>query len=776
MSAGTNSPIDAERARDLAREHFGLDGVVSQLPSYIDQNFRLQTSAGDYVLKFAHQGEDRANIDLENQLMACFADSPAGCSCPRVLESATGDSIVKVTDGAGGQRLMRAVTFLEGRLLADSRPFTPTTLRALGLSLGRMDQTTADFEHPAMNRPLRWDLAHALKIAPQIRQVEDVELRAIVSHFTLQFSALVGTEIPNLRRSVIHNDANDQNVLLDDSGTISVIDFGDAVRTCTVFNLAIAAAYVVFDTEDPVRNLCEVVAGYHQAFPLEEAELAVVFPALCMRLCVSVVMAIEAAAEQPDNAYILSSQQPVQAALRTLRKLDPSAVHDQLRQACGLERVREEDPIATRDTLLARRAQSLGPSLSISYREALKIVRGKAQYLFDERDRAYLDCVNNVCHVGHCHPRVVAAAQQQIARLNTNTRYLHDGLVEYAERLTGCFPSPLSVCFLVCSGSEANELAMRMARAHTGRKDWVVLDVGYHGNTTGLVDLSPYKHAGAGGEGCPEHVHVADLPCGYRGPHRYGTADIGPRYAESVAQALGQAAERGGAAAFFAESISGCGGQVEYPEGYLAAAFEHARQAGALCVSDEVQVGFGRVGSHMWAFETQGVVPDIVTLGKPIGNGHPIGAVITTPEIAASFDNGMEYFNTFGGNPVSCATGLAVLDVLKSEDLMQHAAAVGTRLLNGLKALQARFEILGDVRGRGLFLGVEMVRDADTREPAAEELAEIVERMKGAGILLSTDGRFHNVLKFKPPMPFSLDDAELLLESLDRVLSEMYPG
>jgi 4-aminobutyrate aminotransferase-like enzyme/Ser/Thr protein kinase RdoA (MazF antagonist) len=776
MTAETNPPIDSERAAALARQYFGLEGEVSDLPSYIDQNFRLQGTQSSYVLKFAHAAEQHANLDLENQLMRRLAEFSTQCRCPQVLESVDGESIVEVPDGIGAGRFMRVVSFLDGVLLADARPYVPGLMRVMGRSLGSMDDAFVGFEHPAMDREMSWDLARAAEVASHLGVVEDPEMRRIVSHFILQFLARVGTEIPNLRRSVVHNDANDLNVLVGESAAIGVIDFGDAVRTCTVFNLAIAAAYAVFDAEDPVATLCDLVAGYNESFPLEERELAVVFPALCMRLCVTFVLAAADAAERPDNnEYILVSQRPARAMLRTFWAIDPSEVHDRLRTACGFELLGAEVAGRVPEALLARRAEKLGPSLSVSYRDPLKIVRGKGQYLFDERGRGYLDCVNNVCHVGHCHPRVVAAAQQQIARLNTNTRYLHDNLVEYAERLTACFPNPLSVCFLVCSGSEANELAMRMARAHTGRKDWVVLDVGYHGNTTGLVDLSAYKHAGPGGEGCPEHVHVADLPCGYRGLHRYGTADIGPRYAESVAQALDRAAQRGGAAVFFVESISGCGGQVEYPEGYLASAFEHARNAGALCVSDEVQVGFGRVGSHMWAFETQGVVPDIVTLGKPIGNGHPIGAVITTPEIAASFDNGMEYFNTFGGNPVSCATGLAVLDVLESEDLMHHAEVVGSRLLEGLKALQSRFEILGDVRGRGLFLGVEMVRDADTREPAAEELATIVERMKNAGILLSTDGRFHNVLKFKPPMPFSLVDAELLLESLDRVLTEMYP-
>jgi len=424
------------------------------------------------------------------------------------------------------------------------------------------------------------------------------------------------------------------------------------------------------------------------------------------------------------------------------------------------------------EEILELRRRHLGGSLSLSYRNPLKIVRGEGQFLFDEQGRPYLDCVNNVCHVGHCHPRVVEAAQRQIAVLNTNTRYLHDHIVEYASRLAGTMPDPLEVCFFVCSGSEANELALRMARTATDHRDVVVLDSAYHGNTGGMVDLSPYKFKHAGGAGKPEHVHVAPAPDTYRGPYRADDPEAATKYAEAVAGEL-RGAVLGGrsVAAFFAESIPGCAGQVVLPEGYLAAAFGHVREAGAICVADEVQVGFGRVGSHWWAYETQDVVPDIVTLGKPIGNGHPMGAVVTTRAIADAFDNGMEYFNTFGGNPVSCAIGLAVLDVIEEEGLRAHALNVGTRFREGLAELGDRHELVGDVRGLGLFIGVELVRDRDSLEPATEEAAEVVNQMRERGILLSTDGPFENVIKIKPPLVFSHEDAGRVIGELDVVLS-----
>jgi len=424
------------------------------------------------------------------------------------------------------------------------------------------------------------------------------------------------------------------------------------------------------------------------------------------------------------------------------------------------------------EEILELRRRHLGGSLSVSYRRPLKIVRGEGQFLFDHDGRPYLDCVNNVCHVGHCHPRVVEAAQRQIATLNTNTRYLHDDIIDYARRLAGTMPDPLEVCFFVCSGSEANELALRMARTATNRSDVVVLDNAYHGNTGGMVDISPYKFDHAGGAGKPDHVHVAPAPDIYRGPHRTDDPEAASKYAAAVAGEIRRAVLGGrSVAAFFAESIPGCAGQIVLPDGYLEAAYEHAREAGVVCVADEVQVGFGRVGTHWWAYETQGVVPDIVTLGKPIGNGHPMGAVVTTREIADAFDNGMEYFNTFGGNPVSCAVGLAVLDVIEEEGLREHALAVGTRFRESLAGLADSHALVGDVRGLGLFIGVELVRDRESLEPATAEATEVINEMSERGILLSTDGPFDNVIKIKPPLVFSHEDASRVVQELDAVLS-----
>ncbi len=429
---------------------------------------------------------------------------------------------------------------------------------------------------------------------------------------------------------------------------------------------------------------------------------------------------------------------------------------------------------SSRDILSSRR-EHIGRSLSVSYQRPLKIVRGHMQYLYDDEGRAFLDAVNNVPHVGHSHPRVVAASHRQMAVLNTNTRYLHDNLVDYAERLCTKLPDPLSVCFFVNSGSEANDLALRLSRCYTGQNDLLILDGAYHGNLTSLIDISPYKFDGPGGAGAPSHVHKMPLPDPYRGSYKGYSAATGAQYADHVRACIESVSESGrGISAFIAESLPGCGGQIVLPVGYFKEAFRHVRAAGGLCIADEVQVGFGRVGTHFWGFETQDAVPDIVTLGKPIGNGHPLGAVVTTPEIAGAFDNGMEYFNTFGGNPVSCAIGLAVLDVIEEEELQANALEVGGYLLEGLRALAPEHPVIGDVRGLGLYVGVELVLARDTLEPAGNQASYVANRMRDHGVLISTDGPFHNVLKIKPPLVFNRKNADYLLHCLGKVLEEDY--
>ena len=423
------------------------------------------------------------------------------------------------------------------------------------------------------------------------------------------------------------------------------------------------------------------------------------------------------------------------------------------------------DALDREPRLLEERRRRLSPALSVAYDPApIHIVRGRGTLLYDAAGRDYLDLVNNVCQVGHAHPAVAAAISGQAARLNTNTRYLYRQLTEYAEALTATLPPPLEVVFLTNSGSEANDLALRIARSRVGNRRTIVFEGGYHGNLTSLIEISPYKLDGPGGSADPEWLVRLPRPDLYRGRFRAAAA-----LTEDAVRRI----EAAGPATLICEAILSCGGQVVPPPGYLRAIYAAARRAGGCVIADEVQTGFGRVGPSFWAFREVGeAVPDLVTFGKPAGNGHPLGGVVASRDLARAFETGMEYFNTFGGNPVSCAAGLAVLRVIREEGLAERAAAVGGRLLTGLGELAGRYPMLGQVRGRGLFSGAELVRDPETREPASSEAKRLVSRLRELRILNSVDGPDANVLKLKPPLVFSDSDTDRYLEVLGGALKE----
>jgi 4-aminobutyrate aminotransferase-like enzyme/Ser/Thr protein kinase RdoA (MazF antagonist) len=771
--------ITQDDAVRIAADLYGLKVSAAPLPSERDQNFLLSCapshlqspgSSGDeqFVLKIANSAEAFEVLDLQNKLIQFLTASRIELEFPRIVQTVTGEDIATIKGENGDEHFVRLLTWLHGVCLAKAEPHDCRLLSSLGRALAQMDAALTEFSHPAAHRPLYWDLRNA-GLARELVGLLPESRRPLVERFFTEWEQI---DWSRLRFSVIHNDANDYNVLVSEpleQRVTAILDYGDMVYTATVCDLAIALAYVMLDKHDPIGAAAQVLAAYHEIYPLTEPEIDILYTLGVTRLCCSVCFAARQTRDAPYNEYLNISNTPAWALLERLSTVPLDWPARVFRYACGLPVVKKQAsrPQRTRAELLSSRQKHLGPSLNISYQSPLHIVSGSRQYLYDSDGRRYLDCVNNVAHVGHSHPYVVRAASEQMAILNTNTRYLHEHLIEYSERLTAVLPDPLSVVYLVCSGSEANELALRLARAHTGRNEVIVVDAAYHGNTSAMVDLSPYKFDGPGGRGCPSWVHKVPMPDVYRGAHR--GPDAGRLHASHVAEALGQG---NGVAAFFCESALGCGGQIILPPGYLREAYAAVRAAGGVCVADEVQTGFGRAGTHFWVFETQDVVPDIVSLGKPIGNGQPLGAVVTTPEIAASFANGMEYFNTFGGNPVSCAAGLAVLDVIRDEELQQNALEVGEYLKEGLRQLRDEHTLIGDVRGLGLFLGIELVRDRETLEPADREAAQVVERMKERGILLSTDGPFHNVIKIKPPLVFSRTDADFLLSGLDSVLKE----
>lgn len=752
--------------------HYGLTGRLQKLPGYEDQNYLLTTDTTRYVIKLS--AEAGLYLDLQNQAMTHLHQQQL--AVPQVVTNGDGDMLTAVPSDNGDGRCwwLRVLTYLHGCFYADIKePLPrPALWQDLGRFMGALDMALEDFRHPGACRRLDWDLAQGYEVCLRKLSYLSASQQQQIQPFMQSYRQWVLPRLAELPTGVIHNDANDYNLLVnspDDPQSISgLIDFGDMLESHLVNELAIACAYAILEQADIEAVILSVVGGYHSQRALCAAEADCLFYLICLRLCVSLCNSARAIQEAPDNQYLLISARPAWQALDRLGQLGAFGMQCKIRQVCGL------DPDSGRDnaSIRAVRQQHFSQTLSLSYQQPLKIVRGQGAYLFDEQGQDYLDMVNNVCHVGHCHPHVVAAAQRQIASLNTNTRYLHDNLVNYAERLLATFPEPLSVCFFVNSGSEANELAFRLARCATGRDDLLVVEGAYHGNTNACIEASSYKFDGPGGAGAPAHVHKVPLPYPYRG--RYQGDDTTSAYAGDVRQVVENLEWHSKApGAFICESLQGVAGQIVMPEGYLQQVYSTVRKAGAVCIADEVQVGFGRVGEAMWGFQTQQVTPDIVTLGKPIGNGHPMAAVVTTQAVADAFVTGMEYFNTFGGNPVSCAIGMAVLEVLEQEGLIVRAQRTGEYLKQQLAVLAKSYSCIGDIRGKGLFLGVELVTDQQHKTPATAQTAWLIEFFKSHRILLSSEGPDANVLKIKPPMVFGQKEADRFLEIFNQGLATM---
>ncbi|MFV2052704.1 aminotransferase class III-fold pyridoxal phosphate-dependent enzyme [Aliiroseovarius sp. YM-037] len=420
-----------------------------------------------------------------------------------------------------------------------------------------------------------------------------------------------------------------------------------------------------------------------------------------------------------------------------------------------------------------RRSTYFGPNLKLSYDDPVMFVRGWRHHLFDQWGRPYLDAYNNVPHVGHAHPRIQAVAADQLKRLNTNTRYLHPAQAAFAEKITSKLPDQLSVCFFVNSGTEANELALRLARAHTGGKAMITPDHGYHGNTTGAMDISAYKFNAPGGAGQPDWVELVEVADDYRGSFDRQDADRAKKLAIFVDDAIARIATKDGKlAGFIAETFPSVGGQIIPPNGYLPAVYDRIRAAGGICIADEVQTGLGRLGHHYFGFEHQGAVPDIVVMGKPIGNGHPLGVLVTTPAIAESFAQGPEFFSTFGGSTLSCRIGKEVLDIVDDEGLMENARNMGDRLLASLADLKNHHTAIGDVRGMGLFVGVDLVTDRQAKTPATALASYVKNRLRECRILVGTEGPADNILKIRPPLTIDTEDIDLIVKTLDSILSE----
>lgn len=1002
--------ITQAEAEKFALEFYGIEANATPLPGEVDSNFRLTDKDNQsFLLKISRADADEKQIDFQIDLMRYLNNQNLPIEIPKPIASKAGRFREIVTNSQGRTQHIRLQSWVKRRMLGDVNPRTSDLLRQWGETCGWLCKVLKGYDHPAAHRSYKWNPSEMLASKEFLKYITDKETHDAATYFVEIFEKETIPLLPQLRRSVNYNDAHEHNLLVNSDfknpKIIGLIDFGDAIYTQTISELAIACAYACMDKPDPLEAAAETIKGFHSIFPLEEKEVEVLFSLITARLLITIATAAHNKHIEPENAYLQISDQSAIALLKKLRNIPPALAHYTFRAACGwepctkaaafkqwpienktdfapvirfdnkivkpvdlsigslelgnnvnfkdeatfertLRRLLEDkaadigiggygevrpfyttdayqtrgnegmqwrtvhlgldiwvpaatpvyapynaivhsyaDNTAYRDygatiilehktdqdqkfytlyghlsktsladisegmtirkgeqfstignhnenggwpphlhfqlmldmlgkrgdfpgvayshekdvwlslcpdpqlliseklpgddrnkhtqtDILEKRHQHLGKSLSVSYDQPLHIQRGYMQYLYDATARRYLDTVNNVAHVGHEHPAVVEAACRQNAVLNTNTRYLHNNIIQLAEELLQTFPEPFSVVYFVNSGSEANELALRIAKTLTHQKDIIAIETGYHGNTGACIDVSSYKFDGKGGQGAPEHTHILPMPDVFRGIIRE-SATAGQDYAQYVYKLLEKIQHKGrNVAGFIGESILSCGGQIVLPQGYLAEIYAAIRRNGGLCIADEVQTGFGRVGHTFWAFEQQEVIPDIITVGKPFGNGHPLAAVVTTQPIADAFANGMEYFNTFGGNPVSCAIGSVVLRVIKEEHLQQNALITGSYLIDNLKTLQSNFPIIGDVRGAGLFLGFELIEDTSTLKPATDRATYLANRMRQRGILMSVDGPDNNVLKIKPPLCFSQKDADFLLEHLDHVLRE----
>jgi 4-aminobutyrate aminotransferase-like enzyme/Ser/Thr protein kinase RdoA (MazF antagonist) len=760
--------ISSGEISEFARELYGLDGIISLLESERDQNFRIDTSSGDsFVIKIANSAVDPAILMMQVEALAHIAIVDPELPVPKVIYSKNETALERIQAKDGLSHFVHILSYLPGSYPPEG-PASRVLYRPLGACLARLTQALRGFYHPAARYELLWDLRQAILLRKYVDHIPDPDHRQLANYFLDRFESVVLPEIPKLRSQIIHNDFAPNNLVVaaDDPGKIvGILDFGDMIHTPLVMDLAAPIAHL-FRGEETTPDLAEdIVAAYHEILPLEPLELSLLYDLIATRLTMLNVIAAWRVKLFPENwEYIAGYVEQVWKALAVWRSLDPEEVNRRYFRACGYwehEMLASSTiaPSENRAAILERRAQLLGPHAYLFYEEPLHLVRGEGVWLYDEEGERYLDVYNNVPHVGHCHPHVVNAIAKQTRLLNTSTRYIHGLILELAERITDKLPDALSVCTFVCTGTEANELAWRMAKLVSGHDGALITGYSYHGNSDAIIGFSSEE---VPSEKLPPHVATLSAPVSNTTFHE---PDSGLRVAiKTLAERDYQPAMLILDSGFTSDGI------YTPPNGYLRILYDETRRAGGLCVSDEVQVGFGRLGQHFWGFEFDEVVPDIVTMGKPMGNGHPLAAVVTRPEISEALAADTGYFNTFGGNPVSCAAGLAVLDVIEVEGLQQNALEVGNRLRERLLELSKDYPFLGDPHGAGLLLGIDILNTDGT--PNSDRARRVMNHMRQNRVLVGTTGPNGNVLKIRPPLVFNHEHAELLLVSLANALEE----
>jgi 4-aminobutyrate aminotransferase-like enzyme/Ser/Thr protein kinase RdoA (MazF antagonist) len=735
--------FSAEEIAAIVAELFGLRGTAVELGSERDQTFMIDDGGEGGVVKVSNLGEEPAVLDLETEAIRHVAAADPGLPLPQPRRSITG-TYRPTVDGPDGPHFVRLFQRLRGRF--GGPELDDDAVRAYAATQGRLTLALRGFFHPAAGRELLWDLAHAGRLRELLPSIEGSRRRKLVEAVIDGYEQRVVPAWPRLRQQVVHGDFNLDNVLLDERDRVAgIVDFGDTGHSALVGDFSIALASLVRGrTSDDVFRVARIaIDGYASRIPLESEELEVLADLVAARLATIVTISAWRVERYPENAQYIQAWD------------DDSWALLELFDEVGADRVARElgapaTPAPTAE-LARRRGELLGPALTeLTYRRPVHVVRGEGVWLVDAEGRRLLDAYNNVPVVGHCHPRVTEAVVRQTRTLNTHSRYLYEPLIELADRLVATMPpdSGLDTVMLVNSGSEANDLAWRLATAWSGRAGAIVTDFAYHGVTTAIADFSP-----------------EEWRPGWRPPHVESIAPPGSGTSADaeVERAIARLEEHGvGLAATYVDSgFTSDGVRLPAP-GEVEEIARRTQAAGALFVADEVQAGHGRTGERLWAFERYGVTPDVVTLGKPMGNGYPVAAVIARREIFARLAERTRVFSTFGGNPVAAAAAIAVLDVIEDERLIENAARVGARLLRELEALRERFLSVVEVRGRGLLVGVEL--------EDAVLAGRVVDDLRDNGVLIGRTGRAENVLKIRPPLVFAEEHADLVVAALEGAL------
>lgn len=791
---GAHPPeFSPDEARQISEQNFGITGTFTSLWGERDQNFRVSpNNKGEhdgYVLKISNVRELPSAIDFQARALSHLSEQAPSLPIPRLKPLLDGLPFGNIKSSTGDEHLVHMVSLLPGVTLSEA-PLSHDVLFAVGAQAAEATNGLRGFFHPEAGHDLFWDIRHIQQFLQFAPQIKDGALRKLIEGFIDSYSRDVVPALANMRSQVIHHDTNLSNVLVDPAfptRMTGLIDFGDMLHGPVIQDVAVAAAEVARGDENNLNDIAAVVSGYDSIFALEGNEIDILYDLIMARhvlgLLIGQTRIANNIASEHDFEYAELYGPPLEALLNTGRDRLRSA----LRSACrfpeycppaalptGANRSKTED-------LIGRRRKVLGTALPITYDEPLHTVRGDGVWLYDVDGRKYLDCYNNVPHVGHCHPHVVKTLSRQAGALNTNTRYLFESVIEYAERLGDKLPGDLSACLFVNSGSEANDMALRMAKLCTGQDGALIVDGAYHGITNEIYALSPSAEWGMH-DGSNNHPHVSETradiemvenPDTVRGRYRADDPEAGSKYAADADRAIATLNDAGHpVGAFMVDSAFSTHGILDVPTGYVEGVSERVRAAGGMIIGDEVQYGFGRSGDYMWGFENHGIVPDFVTLGKPIGNGIALGVVVTTPEILEEFTRGNEFFSTFGGNPVACAAAMAVMDVIEGESLMENSRVTGAYLKKGMQDVAKGNPNIGDIRGKGLFIGVDVVSDPENMTPDAQERARIQNHLRDNGFLVGSDGIGGNILKVRPPMVFQREHADMMIDAFGAAIAK----